>query len=174
MERRRNARAWETGYPRGHPFDQRHRPARFPGAKIRGTNPPPPPATTPPGIEPGSPGWEVGTLTARPPRSHRQENINTIFDPWMIRWPDATLCSRRRLHISATTAHGTSCVVQSPRLAAGAGRPPLRGPVLAAHKYSRRVYLLTMLLFSRRLAVRGLALNTVVCRLCVGRAPSKR
>ncbi|KAJ8888577.1 hypothetical protein PR048_008069 [Dryococelus australis] len=46
------------------PADQRHRPARFPLAKIRGA--------TLSGIEPGLPWWETSSLTAQPPRPNQQ------------------------------------------------------------------------------------------------------
>ncbi|KAJ8890264.1 hypothetical protein PR048_009772 [Dryococelus australis] len=56
IEQHRNAREGKTGYPRE---SQRHRPTRFPHAKV--------PGAAPPGIEPGSPWWEASGLTTTPP-----------------------------------------------------------------------------------------------------------
>ncbi|KAJ8897857.1 hypothetical protein PR048_003210 [Dryococelus australis] len=60
---------------------QRHHPARFPHAITRGGG------ATPPGIQPGSPGWEASSLTTTPRQPHMKEECSSVHSGLMfVHW----------------------------------------------------------------------------------------
>ncbi|KAJ8894521.1 hypothetical protein PR048_007178 [Dryococelus australis] len=76
LEQRRNARAGETGDPRGNPLTN---------GIVRCENP----GATSSVIEPGSPRWEASSLTTTPPRPHRMQNNEAVVLATYARLPRA-------------------------------------------------------------------------------------